>query len=92
MEKRCRTCWKPIYGFVRRRGHRPEQAEDSAQEFFSRSLTKDYLQHLRHGEGKFRSFFLRFLKHSLSDERGQGLARSAWPLEAEFCPVAGSDV
>lgn len=75
MEKLCRTYWPPLYAYIRRQGHRPEEAEDLTQEFFARLLEKDYLQHLRHREGKFRSFLLTFVKRFLSDERDKAGAR-----------------
>jgi RNA polymerase sigma-70 factor (ECF subfamily) len=45
------------------------EAQDLTQEFFARLLAKDYLQHLRHQEGKFRSFLLAYLKNFLSEQR-----------------------
>ena len=33
LESLCRTYWRPIYGFVRRQGTRPEEAEDLTQGF-----------------------------------------------------------
>ena len=35
LEKLCRTYWRPIFSFVRRRGARPEDAEDLTQAFFT---------------------------------------------------------
>jgi RNA polymerase sigma-70 factor (ECF subfamily) len=29
----CRTCWSPLYAYVRRRGGKPTDAEDLTQEF-----------------------------------------------------------
>lgn len=86
MEKLCRTYWKPIYCFVRRQGHSPEQAEDLTQEFFSLLLPKDYLQHLRHQNGKFRSFLLTFVKHFLSDQydKARALKRGGGIAETRF--------
>ena len=75
MEKLCRTYWRPLYAYVRRQGHNPEEAEDLTQEFFAKLLAKDYLQHLRHQEGKFRSFLLTFVKRFLSDERDKAGAQ-----------------
>jgi len=75
LEKLCAAYWWPLYAFVRRRGYEAHDAEDLTQEFFARLLAKDYLQHLRHQEGKFRSFLLTFLKHFLSDERDKAGAQ-----------------
>jgi RNA polymerase sigma-70 factor (ECF subfamily) len=38
-------------------------------------LAKDYLAHLRHREGRFRSFLLTFLKHFLMEERRKARAQ-----------------
>lgn len=75
MEKLCRAYWPPLYAYIRREGHGATEAQDLTQEFFARLLAKDYLQHLRHQEGKFRSFLLTFLKHFLSDERDKAGAQ-----------------
>jgi RNA polymerase sigma-70 factor (ECF subfamily) len=75
MEKLCRAYWPPIYAYIRRERHNATDAQDLTQEFFARLLAKDYLQHLRHQEGKFRSFLLTILKHFLSDERDKAGAQ-----------------
>lgn len=71
LESLCRTYWSPIYRFLLRDGFSPADAQDLTQEFLSRLLAADFLQHLRHQRGKFRSFLLTFLKHFLSDERAR---------------------
>src|SRR5205823_11574024 len=35
LENLCRTYWRPIYGFVRREGAKPEEAKDLTQGFFA---------------------------------------------------------
>lgn len=70
MDVLCRTYWPPLYSYIRRDGcHSAEEAEDLTQEFFSRLLARNYLDHLHHQEGKFRSFLLTFLKNFLSEQR-----------------------
>ena len=75
LETLCRTYWPPLYAYIRRDGHSAEDAQDLTQEFFARLLEKDYLRHLRHQHGKFRSFLLTFLKHFLADERDKAAAQ-----------------
>src|SRR5262249_515614 len=75
LEKLCHTYWPPLYNYIRRDGHSPEDAQDLTQEFFSPLLTKDYLAYLRDQRGKFRSFLLTFLKHFLSDQRDKAAAQ-----------------
>jgi hypothetical protein len=35
LEEPCRTYWYPLYAYVRRQGHNPEDAEDLTQSFFA---------------------------------------------------------
>jgi RNA polymerase sigma-70 factor (ECF subfamily) len=69
LEKLCRTYWRPLYSYIRRDGQDATEAQDLTQEFFARLLAKDYLQHLHHQQGKFRSFLLAYLKNFLSEQR-----------------------
>ena len=71
MERLCRTYWPPLYAFIRREGYDEAEAKDLTQEFFFRLIDRDFLQHLRHQRGKFRSFLLTFLKHFLLEQRGK---------------------
>ena len=75
MEKLCRSYWPPIYSFIRREGYDATEAQDLTQSFFAQLLSKDYLGHLRHQRGKFRSFLLTFVKHFLSSERTKARAQ-----------------
>lgn len=64
----CQIYWYPVYIFVRRLGHGPEDAKDLTQEFFFRLVEKDYLNGLDRETGKFRSFLLVVLKRFLANE------------------------
>jgi RNA polymerase sigma-70 factor (ECF subfamily) len=68
LETLCRTYWYPIYAYLRRRGHTPEDAQDLTQEFFTRLLDRKALEHLTREGGKFRSFLLTALNHFLISE------------------------
>lgn len=69
LDRLCRSYWRPVYAYIRRDGHTAPDAQDLTQEFFRRLIQKEWLNHLQHQRGKFRSFLLTFLKHFLSDER-----------------------
>jgi RNA polymerase sigma factor (sigma-70 family) len=69
LEKLCRTYWPPLYAYIRRKGHDATEAQDLTQDFFARLLTKDYLERLRQGSGKFRSFLLAYVKNFLAEQR-----------------------
>jgi RNA polymerase sigma-70 factor (ECF subfamily) len=68
LEKLCRTYWYPLYAYVRRRGHNPEDAQDLTQEFFARFLERKHVQLANRERGRFRSFLLTTLKHFLVNE------------------------
>ena len=75
LEQLCRTYWYPLYAYVRRRGHEPEDAKDLTQAFFARLLEKHYLADVDPRRGKFRSFLLASLNHFLADEWGRAQAQ-----------------
>ena len=56
LEKLCRIYWYPLYAYVRRQGHSPEDAQDLTQAFFAHLLRKDFLSGVGPAKGKFRSF------------------------------------
>ncbi len=77
MEQLCQTYWYPLYVFVRRKGHRHEDASDLTQAFFQRFLEKRYLRSVDSSLGKFRTFLLASLSHFLANEwdRSQAFKR-----------------
>ncbi len=77
LAKLCGAYWKPVYAFVRGRGHSVEDAQDLTQEFFARVLEKHYFQDANRERGKFRSFLLAAVKHFLANEwdRARALKR-----------------
>jgi len=74
LNKLCRAYWRPLFYYVRRRGHRFEEARDLTQGFFAHLLEKEQLRHLSHQGGKFRSFLLTLMNHFLADERDRAHA------------------
>jgi RNA polymerase sigma-70 factor (ECF subfamily) len=68
LEKLCRTYWRPLYEYVRRRGYGPHDAQDMTQEFFARLLTKPFLSNVGPERGRFRSFLLASMNHFLANE------------------------
>ncbi len=101
LEKLCRTYWYPLYAFVRRKDHSPEDAKDLTQAFFERFLEKHYLRDVLAEKGRFRTFLLTALQRFLSDQfdrstaakRGGGLPTftlEAVQAEAQFDQAAAS--
>jgi RNA polymerase sigma-70 factor (ECF subfamily) len=68
LAKLCQTYWYPLYAYVRRRGHSPEDAQDLTQEFFARLLEKNWVGNADQTKGRFRSFLLSAMNHFLADE------------------------
>ncbi len=69
MAELARVYWPPLYAYLRRNGHSPEQAEDLTQAFFARLIERNDLRSVDSAKGKFRSFALAALKHFVSNER-----------------------
>lgn len=70
----CELYWYPVYAFVRRQGHRPDEAADLTQEFFARVLEKNYFQDADPQRGRFRAFLCASVRHFLSNERDRSRA------------------
>lgn len=84
----CTAYWRPIYAYVRRRGHEREDARDLTQAFFALLLERNSVGAADPDLGRFRGWLLGALKHFLSNEwdrahalkRGGGLA----PISLDF--------
>jgi RNA polymerase sigma factor (sigma-70 family) len=74
LEKLCRTYWRPVYAFVRRRGVGPVEAEDITQGFFAQLLERKKFSAIRREKGRLRSFLLGGLKYFLADEQRRAMA------------------
>ena len=66
LERLCRTYWWPLYGFVRRQGYAPEEAQDLTQGFFAMLLERRDLDAVRREKGRLRSYLLASLKNFLA--------------------------
>jgi RNA polymerase sigma factor (sigma-70 family) len=74
LEKLCRTYWRPVYGFIRRQGTRPQGAEDLTQGFFALLLERRDFDAVRKEKGRLRSYLLTSLKHFLASEQRRAMA------------------
>lgn len=68
LERLCRAYWYPLYAFVRRLGHSPDDAQDLTQGFFAHLLQHHLVAKADREAGRFRSFLLGSLKHFLAHE------------------------
>jgi RNA polymerase sigma factor (sigma-70 family) len=73
LEKLCRVYWWPLYGFVRRNGYTPEEAQDLTQAFFARLLERRDLETVSPQKGRLRSYLLASVKNFLSKARDREL-------------------
>jgi len=73
LEKLCRTYWWPLYGFVRRQGYKPEEAQDLTQAFFARLLERRDFETVRQERGRLRSYLLASIKNFLSKARDRAM-------------------
>ncbi len=93
LEQLCRAYWRPIYAFICRGGHNPDNAQDLTQGFFVQLLSKKCLGGVGPSKGRFRTFLLAALRHFLANEwdkanaKKRGGGRVFVPLGG---PVAGT--
>jgi RNA polymerase sigma-70 factor (ECF subfamily) len=74
----CAAYWYPLYAFIRRKGHGPEEARDLTQDYFVRLLERGTVPAADPLRGRFRSFLLADLTRFLIDRhRHDGAARRA---------------
>ncbi len=69
LESLCKQIWYPLYGYVRRRGFGPEDAQDLVQGFFARLFESGDLANVSPARGRLRSFLLAALKHQVANHR-----------------------
>jgi RNA polymerase sigma-70 factor (ECF subfamily) len=74
LEKLCRVYWYPVYGFVRRLGHTPPDAEDLTQGFIAYFVEKELVSKAQPEAGRFRSYLLGTLQRWLSNQRQREMA------------------
>ena len=95
LEKLCRIYWWPLYGFVRRQGYSPEEAQDLTQGFFALLLERRDLDAVRREKGRLRSYLLASLKnflakahrHAMTIKRGEGRPRTPRKRKPHAAPA-----
>jgi len=71
----CRVYWPPIYGYIRRRGYQPSDAQDLTQSFFLHLFENGTLRRASRDRGRFRNFILGAVNNCLADEYAH---RQSW--------------
>ena len=64
----CAAYWYPIYAFIRRKGHDPDEAGELTQAYFARLLEKGVIARADRSKGRFRSFLQTDCQHFLIDQ------------------------
>ena len=89
----CQDYWYPVYAFIRRKGHCPEEARDLAQDYFAQLLERSAVASADPALGRFRSFLLADCTHFLAHrrERDRALKRGGGvtPLSIDACDAEG---
>ncbi|HTI70528.1 MAG TPA: sigma-70 family RNA polymerase sigma factor [Candidatus Limnocylindria bacterium] len=75
LERLAKAYWRPLYVFVRQRGVDHDTAADQVQGFFAYLLSRDFLQDVRPGEGRFRNFLLVGFRRWIRDQRDREFAQ-----------------
>ena len=79
--------WKPVYCYLRRKGHDNEQAKDLTQGFFHEVvLSRRLIERADQSKGRFRSFLLHALNQYLVDEQRRQTAHDRIP-PAKLVPL-----
>jgi DNA-directed RNA polymerase specialized sigma24 family protein len=94
MEEICSIYWFPIYAYIRRRNHSPEDAEDLTQEFFRCLCEKHWIGDADREKGKLRAFLITSLKYFLVGEHRKASAQKrgggAFHLSIDTAVAEGS--
>ena len=74
--------WKPVYCYIRRKGHGNEQAKDLTQAFLHEVvLNRDLVRRADHTKGRFRSYLLYALNRFLAKQSRKEKALKRIPKE-----------
>ena len=65
----CRIYWRPLYGFLRKKGYGREDAQDLTQGFFAHLIESRGHARADPEKGRFRAFLLTALKNFIADAR-----------------------
>lgn len=91
LQQLCSAYWLPIYGYLRRRGHAPADAEDLTQGFFAYLLEGDFLDRPDPAKGRFRGYLIGALKNFLAQHRERAHAQKRGGGNAQFVDWASLD-
>ena len=64
----CEAYWYPLFAYLRRKGHAPEQAADYVQGFFLQLIDKSFLDSVEPEKGRFRWFLMSAIGRYVANE------------------------
>jgi RNA polymerase sigma-70 factor (ECF subfamily) len=64
----CTAYWYPLFAFLRRKGHVPDEAADYVQSFFVELIDKDFLDAVSPEKGRFRWFLMSAIKRFVAKQ------------------------
>ena len=67
--------WYPLFAYLRRKGHGPEESADFVQSFFVELIDKDFLDAVSPEKGRFRWFLMSAVKRFVAKEQEKQAAR-----------------
>ena len=87
----CEAYWYPVYGYMRGRGHSPDNAQDLTQGFFLQVLSGTFFERADSRKGAFRAFLVHAMKYFLADEfdRETAKKRGGGVAELPFTVIDG---
>lgn len=89
LEDLCQAYWRPLYAFLRRSGHDPEEAKDLVQGYLSRLLERGDLGNIGPERGRFRSYLLSGLRNFLVSKVRHDAAQKRGGSQPTFSLDAG---
>lgn len=75
LDRLCLVYWRPLYAYVRRCGHSPEEARDLTQAFFQRLIENNRIAQADPARGHFRTFLLSSAQNFLRNEHARNSAQ-----------------
>jgi RNA polymerase sigma factor (sigma-70 family) len=75
----CQVYWRPVYAYIRRHGHAPEEAADLTQSFFLHLLEHRAFERADPSRGRFRAYLVTASRNFLlnAQARARTLSRGA---------------
>jgi len=98
LEELLAAYWKPLYFYARRKGLSVEDSKDAIQSFFAHLLSREFLERLDPGKGRFRSYLRASLdnflvnrhEHEAALKRGGGRRVLSLDFDAAEPAVPGA--